>query len=340
MWVKPNIKFTPKKPIFLCVLANTETAKIPNISAAGKSPELTDYTPAADAELVVTGNAISISEPAMTPSGSPTPAVITRASLLLTDIPHFFIDSGLRVKPKVPFFDLNISPGRDIRTGHAVPNAFDIYNKSKSFGKYLGKFSDFVVIGESVPGGTTTALGVMKALGYDARVSSSFPENPTSLKNRVIEEGMKKAGISFGSLKNDPIHAIECLGDPMIASVVGLVDGLNTKTILAGGTQMIAVLSVIKELGLNRDVSIATTEFVANDKTANFREMIDILGFQGFSADPGCRYSRFRGLKMYETGDVKEGVGAGGAMFLAWLMGYSQKELREKVEEVCFEIFG
>ncbi len=60
MWVNPRPDFSPEKPLFLCILANTETAKIPNISAAGKSPELTDFTPAADAELVETGNAISI----------------------------------------------------------------------------------------------------------------------------------------------------------------------------------------------------------------------------------------------------------------------------------------
>ena len=108
MWVKPNPDFSPEKPLFLCILANTETAKIPNISAAGKSPELTDFTPAADAELVETGNAISINEPAMTPSGAPSPAVLTRASMLLTGIPCIFINSGLRVRPMIPTIDLNV----------------------------------------------------------------------------------------------------------------------------------------------------------------------------------------------------------------------------------------
>jgi NaMN:DMB phosphoribosyltransferase len=43
---------------------------------------------------------------------------------------------------------------------------------------------------------------------------------------------------------------------------------------------------------------------------------------------------------MYENGDVKEGVGAGGAMLAASMMGFSQKEFREKTEEVCDSIFG
>ncbi|MBU4374402.1 MAG: nicotinate-nucleotide--dimethylbenzimidazole phosphoribosyltransferase, partial [Euryarchaeota archaeon] len=145
MWVKPYPDFSPEKPLFVCILASTETAKIPDISAAGKSPQLTDYTPAADAELVETGNAISINEPAMTPSGAPTPAVLTRASMLLTGIPCLFINSGLRVRPMVPTVDINAMPGGDIRKGHAVVDALDIYKKSQTFGKKLGKLSDFVI---------------------------------------------------------------------------------------------------------------------------------------------------------------------------------------------------
>lgn len=340
MWVEPCPDFSPEKPLFLCILANTETAKIPNISAAGKSPELTDYTPAADAELVETGNAISISEPAMTPSGAPSPAVLTRASMLLTGIPCIFINSGLRVRPMIPTIDLNARPGDDIRKGHAVIDAIDIYKKSRALGEKLGKLSDFVIIGESVPGGTTTAMAVVRALGYDGKVSSSFPMNPLGIKNRVVEVAMKNSGISFGSLKNQPLRAVECLGDPMMAAAAGLVDGLNTKTVLAGGTQMISVLGVIKHLGLTRDVSIATTRYVADDKSASFREMAEILGYRAFAADPGFGDSRRKGLRMYEDGDVKEGVGAGGAMFAAAMMGFSRKEFRDKTEEVCDSIFG
>jgi len=63
------------------------------------------------------------------------------------------------VRPKVPFIDLDAHPGGDIRKGHAVPDAIGIYEKSVALGKKLAKLSDFVIIGESVPGGTTTAMG-------------------------------------------------------------------------------------------------------------------------------------------------------------------------------------
>jgi len=63
----------------------------------------------------------------------------------------------------------------------------------------------------------------------------AFPMNPLGIKNMVVEEAMKNSGISFGSLKNQPLRAVEYLGDPMMAAAAGLVDGLNTRTVLAGG---------------------------------------------------------------------------------------------------------
>ena len=340
MWVDPYPDINPKKSLFVCILANTKTARIPGISAAGKSPELTDYTPAADAELVETGSVFSISEPAMCPSGAPTPAVLTRASMLLTGIPCLFINAGLNIRPKTPFIDMNAQPGGDIRKGRAVVDATDIYRTSADLGRKLSKLSDFVMIGESVPGGTTTAMAVMRALGHDGRVSSSFPDNPVDIKERVVNEGMKASGITFGSMKNQPLRAVECLGDPMMAAAAGLVDWLNVKTILAGGTQMVSVLSIIKALGLKKDVSIATTCYVADDRTANFREMTKLLGYPAFSADPGFGNSAVAGLRMYEKGEVKEGVGAGGAMFAAAMLGFSQNEFKEKTEEVYRSVFS
>lgn len=340
MWVEPYPDIDPEKPLFICILANTGTARIPGISAAGKSPEMTDFTPAADAELVETGTVFSISEPAMCPSGAPTPAVLTRASMLLTGIPCLFINAGLNIKPKVPFIDLNAHPGEDIRKARAVIDAAGIYRMSADLGRKLSKLSDLVIIGESVPGGTTTAMGVMRALGYEGRVSSSFPDNPVGIKERVVNEGMKASGISFGSLKDQPLRAVECMGDPMMAAASGLVDGLDKKTILAGGTQMVSVLSIIKALGLKRDVSIATTCYVADDTTANFREMTELLGYPAFAADPGFGSCDVTGLQMYERGEVKEGVGAGGAMLASAMLGFSQKEFREKCVEVYRSIFS
>jgi len=42
-WIKPQpLDFNVEHPFFLCVLSNTDTAKIPGISAAGRSPDVID----------------------------------------------------------------------------------------------------------------------------------------------------------------------------------------------------------------------------------------------------------------------------------------------------------
>ena len=85
-----------------------------------------------------------------------------------------------------------------------------LLNAPKVLGEQLAKVSDYLVIGESIPGGTTTALGVLSALGVNAqgKVSSTLPENPHNLKAEVVAAGLKAAGEKFGSLKNNPIKAV------------------------------------------------------------------------------------------------------------------------------------
>ena len=340
-WVTPIRAQVPEKPLFLLILSNTATAYIPKISAAGKSPEFTDYTPAGDAEIVKTGNIISVPVlPITPPYNTPTPAIITRAALKLTGVPHMFVNAGLKVVPEISFVDLMAKPGCDIRENVAVYDAEGIFERAQKLGRDIRDQTDHLVIGESIPGGTTTAMGVLNALGYDGNVSSSSCSNPLALKNKIVKEGMDASGVEFGSLRNDPLHAITCLGDPMMAAVAGIVSGTDgIDVVLAGGTQMAAVFAVIKHLGINTDnISIATTKYVVDDASANFGELVDELGIPVYAADPGFGASHLPGLQRYEAGDVKEGVGAGGAMYLAQMHGVSQEELRHEVEKICGEL--
>ena len=340
-WVVPKSTHAPEKPLFLFVLSNTETAYIPSISAAGKTPELTDYTPAGDAEIVETGNIVSVPVlPITPPYNTPTPAIITRAALNLTGVPHMFVNAGLKVTPDISFVDLMAKPGCDIRKSVAVHDTKGIFERAQKLGRDVSKKTDHLVIGESIPGGTTTAMGVLNALGYDGNVSSSSYSNPLELKNKIVKEGMDASGVAFGSLQDDPLHAITCLGDPMIAAVAGIVSGVDgIDVVLAGGTQMAAVFAVIKHLGIDTDnISIATTKYVVDDESANFKELVDELGVLAYAADPGFGASHLPGLQRYEAGDVKEGVGAGGAMYLAQMYGVSQEDLRLEVENICTQL--
>jgi len=313
-----------KNPLFACVIGVTETAKISGISAAGKYPKLTDYTPPADVELLLLEKCRCILGIPVTPEGIPTPALITMSALRLANIPALVVSGGLKINPHVPFLDLGGKPGRNIRTGKAVDNVEEVMQKARVAGENLAKVADYLVVGESIPGGTTTALGVLLAMGVDARgkVSSSMPGNPHELKIKTVEAGLKASGVEFGALAEDPVKAISCVGDPMIPAFAGLVLGAANEVpvLMAGGTQMGAVLAVVNTLNHDvlENVAIGTTRWIILDKTADLKGIItQIADIPILAADLDFSQSKFDGLRAYEAGVVKEGVGAGGAAITA-----------------------
>lgn len=317
-------KLASKRPLFVCAIGTTETAKIPNISAAGKNPSMTDYTPPADAEVLLLGRCRCIGQIPVTPEGIPTPAIISRSVLKLAGIPTLIVNAGLKVRPMVPFVDLGGSHGRDIRSGRACENAQEIFQNARILGEHLSKLEDYLVIGESIPGGTTTALAVLLALGIDAtkKVSSSMPANPHGLKAKVVKAAFRASGIEEGSLANDTIGAVSNVGDPVLAAVSGLAVGAanSIPVILAGGTQMGAALALINSIEPKTmgNIAIGTTRWIVNDKTSDLIGIVkQIADVPILAADLNFNSSKFRGLRAYEEGVVKEGVGAGGATISA-----------------------
>lgn len=334
--------------LFLCVIASTSTSRITGITGAGATPELTDYTPAADVELVMLGCPRCLPEiPKTVINGdaAPTPAVITKAALDLAEIPFIVADAGAAIKPDVPYFKINDVPGGDVRKGSCVANSKEIFDKGFILGETLSKLTDHLIIGESTPAGTTTALGVLTAMGYevDHKISGSTPDNPHILKHGVVKEGLDISGYSAGELKSEPFKAIDAVGDPMIPAVAGIAMGSTVPVTLAGGTQMTAVCAVIKgvEPGYNfKDTSIATTIFVAEDESSDINHIAkQISDITIFAVDPYFEKSDTKGLVSYTKGSVKEGVGAGGAMFAAWMKGVSVDDMRNRIEHLCMEIF-
>lgn len=330
-------------PVFLLTIGTTDTSTIPDISGAGATPELTVYTPAADAEFLVLGEVHctqTAAETVVDGAAAPTPARLTKASLQLSEIPFVIIDTGSKIKADVSYYSFGKEHGRDIRTGKGIVNPLEIIENGKDLGAELSNRHEMLIIGESIPAGTTTALGVLKALGYEAneKVSGSMPHNPHDLKSKVVDEGLKNAGITPGEA--DAIQAIGAVGDPTIPAIAGLVLGSDIPIILAGGTQMAATCAVIKALEPNFDfsrINLATTVFVATDETADLfgilKQIDDDITVN--VVDPRFEESENEGLKNYLTGFVKEGAGAGGAMFTALVLGSSVEELRKKIEKVC-----
>jgi len=83
---------------------------------------------------------------------------------------------------------------------------------------------------------------------------------------------------------------------------------------------MTAVLAVAKALkpSILCNVAIGTTRWVISDCSSDIKGIVDqIADVPILAADLDFASSRFDGLKAYEKGIVKEGVGAGGASIAA-----------------------
>jgi uncharacterized protein (TIGR00303 family) len=322
---KPSFSF--KKPVFCSILANTLLSTVPGISGAGPTPEKTLVTPILDAELIATGAVTSHPFKPNTPTGCPTPSSITRAMVTLMGLEPLFVNAGLRHTPTVPCYDLYGSVGEDPRFRDAVPHARSLFMHGEKLGKFLSQHSDLLVIAECVPGGTTTALCILRALGYEASVSSSFIENPVSIKQDICSKAIARItsdGVS------DPLDIIRYTGDPMMPVAVGMIKSYSGNILLAGGTQMLSVAALAKAMGITPP-AIVTTSYVRDDPTANVDQIASRIGAHMYYVDPGFGTLGHAGLARYCIGEVKEGFGAGGAMCLAHIMGHSVETIRERI---------
>jgi uncharacterized protein (TIGR00303 family) len=266
------------------------------------------------------------------------------------------VDAGAKVKPSIPYVSFGVEPGRNIIN----ENAMDISNVKRAFeygellGKQLAVMSDLIVIGESIPGGTTTALAVLRALGIDARfkVSSSMPENPHNLKNKIVDSAIDRAVANGIGRIISPFEAISTFGDPMMPSVAGIASGVlsaNGKVMLAGGTQMSAVVAILKRLSRPLEgLYIGTTTYVTKDPSSDLSGLVRMASEKVpiLSCDLHLGESSKPGLQAFAKGFVKEGVGAGGASIVAItksrgkitgkkLMNAVEKEYEVSIEEAA-----
>ena len=322
------------KSLFAFVISYTETCEIPGITFAGADKDSIQFTPPADAEYLHYGYCKTIDQIPMTPDGKPTPGLLTKTALESSSIPHLTINAGSKISPQLPFIETGLSFGKNISvqdamTDSQVSHAVDF---GRIVGRSLASLTDCLIIGESIPGGTTTALAVLKAFGFDAKVSSSIPKNPVELKNQIVESALKRIN------SDHPYNIVAKVGDPMIPFVAGMLSSASdvSNVMLAGGTQMAAVLAFASKIGFNeKNTVIGTTSYVTNDQSANFTELVQkITNIPIISVDPGLKNSQYSGLKAFSEGFAKEGVGAGGCIISSMLKtGNNSKKFLELVEK-------
>ncbi len=326
--------------LFSFVISYTETCEIPGITIAGADQNSLKYTPAADAEFLHYGFCKSIDKIPMTPDGKPSPALLTKVALETASIPHVIINAGSKIKPQLPYFQIDLDSGKNISEFPALDSSLVLraVDYGRIVGRTLASLTNCLLIGESIPGGTTTALAVMRGLGLDAKVSSSMPNNPVDLKNTVVEKALAR----FDS--DDPFVIVSNLGDPMIPFVAGMLSSSSeiTNVLLAGGTQMAAVLAFAKKIGFNENnTAIGTTCYITNDQTTNFSKVVaEVADIPILSVNPKLDNSKFEGLRAYSEGFAKEGVGAGGSIIASILKtGINSQTLLESIEKEYQRIF-
>lgn len=336
-------RWRDRRPTFWCVLAHTDTCLLAGVSAAGVNAELRPLTPAADAEVVLLGTPLCLPRLPSNPLGAPGPSGITRAALQLAGVPAEFVGAGLRVWPRTACVRLSDDPGGNIELGHAVPNAASLFQAGCQLGRERARTAPYLVLGESVPGGTTTALAVLLALGYAAegRVSGSQAGNAHAVKTRVARTALAAAHIEPGDGRGDPLAAVARIGDPMQPIVAGMALAAvaeGTDVLLAGGSQMLAVAALMRALGgpsALRRVAIGTTRWIVDDPAADVAGLAAEISpeLPVLAANLDFSASRHAGLRDYERGLVKEGVGAGGACIVACLAsGATRDELHAAID--------
>ncbi|WP_336037737.1 nicotinate-nucleotide--dimethylbenzimidazole phosphoribosyltransferase [Halobacterium yunchengense] len=328
--------------LFALAAGTTRTAAIDGISAAGADPAAMAHTPAADAEILAYGRPVRAPVVPVSPTGCPTPAVVTRAVREVVGFDVVTLDAGLAEPTGAPTVDVGAAPGSDVRDAEPVPDAGDVFAAARRFGADLP--ADRLVVAETVPAGTTTAMGVLAALGERRAVSSSLPENPLDLKREVVDDALAASGLGDGDLAGRPTDAVRRMGDPVLAAVSGLAVGAlagDAEVVLAGGTQLAAAGALVRHTGVTGPLELATTSFVTADDSAAVRGLAADLDLDLTVTDPGFEAREDHpAVAGYLAGEAKEGVGMGGALSLAADAGVDHDGLLDAVEDVYDRVAG
>jgi uncharacterized protein (TIGR00303 family) len=334
------------KADFVLAASVTKTCEIPGITQAG-IPGMIPLTPTLDAEFISTQKVFSLGELAETPTGVPTPALITRAVHNLSPFSSIEIfDLGVVKKPQNTLLhNFDILPSDSIEQGAGI-NAQEIFNKGREAGKKYELKGNYLILAESTPAGTTTATATALALGYELRdaFSSSFLDVPADIKNQTIDKAL--------SLIDEGMSNFEKLGivsDNMLIFCAGFLLEASRRfhVVLAGGTQMAACLLVAEKLREDvlmrinhNNITLATTEWVAKDKNSDIKRILEQLSYT-----PHAIYTSFSFAKSeipilhkYDEGEAKEGVGAGAALAYATQNAQNNQALLEQIEYLIYSM--
>ena len=236
----------------LLLLAGTATAAVPDISAAGATPESRRFTAAADAELLLLGPFAHRPHALPPLPAGVSPALIARVVVEQLGLSPLVVDAGAAVAPAVPHLQLAQCPAQCLSGGAAMEpqRVQHLMELGRRWGGKLARLGQPLLVAECVPGGTSTAQAVLQGLGVEAAglVSGSLREPAHRLKADLVARGLAEAQLTSPARAEAVLAAV---GDPMQPLAAGLVQAAalaGLPVLLAGGSQMAAVLALALEL--------------------------------------------------------------------------------------------
>lgn len=334
------------KADFLLAASVTKTCEIEGITQAG-IPGMIPLTPTLDAEFIVNERVYSLGELAETPTGVPTPAIITRAVHNLTPFSAIeILDLGLQTSPQnSPCQHFNILPSDSIATGANI-DAKTVFEKGMKAGRAYELKGNYLILAESTPSGTTTATATALALGYECRgnFSSSFSDVPSNIRDETISKALSLINVEMNNFEK-----LSCVSDNMLIFCAGFLMEASRRfhVVLAGGTQMAACLLVADRLRedvlmrvKHENITLATTSWVANDKNSDIAHILSLLSYKPHAIHTTFSFKEasIPVLKKYDEGEAKEGVGAGAALGYAYANEINNAKLLEAIERILYSM--
>lgn len=267
-------------------------------------------------------------------------------------IPTYLFNAGLPVVPRIPLIDLEGKAASCLSQGCAleITTVKHLLEKGLIWGEQLVKSGQYLIIGECVVGGTTTALAILTGLGFSAlgKVNSSHSTCNHAQKWELVKSGLQKFEEQtslVSTTSRSVLSLVAALGDPMQVVVAGMAISASRVggVLLAGGTQMLAIYALIKAIAKEltlpwqpEQVVVGTTRWVVEDATGDTVGLAEEVGGVALLATQlslanSCHYQ----LRAYEQGYAKEGVGAGGCAIAANLyLGWEQAQFIEVIDNL------
>jgi NaMN:DMB phosphoribosyltransferase len=88
------------------------------------------------------------------------------------------------------------------------------------------------------------------------------------------------------------------------------------------------------------NITLATTSWVANDNKSDIKHLLSLLSYTPHAVHTTFSFAETEipVLKLYDEGEAKEGVGAGGALAYANTNGATNKELLDAIELLIYSM--